>query len=170
MSLSLDNGGCKWRQLVASSKVPDELKECLSGYRLKKILVSQAEQAWEIYFQCLHEPDDKVRDSIAKVWSDHFGDTYRPVLHFETKKNYDDLESLSRQLWPEIVEKLAAELPSCRGWLHGAECSVTKDHLQIGIEQEIGWSYLMAQGVKDRLEKLFKEEYNLTVTVSIVLK
>jgi len=170
MSLLLDNDGCKWRQMVASAKVPDDLRDYLARFRLKRIMISQADKAWEIYFQCSFEPDERIQESIRKVWTDYFGTSYKTVLYFEQADTNEDLESIYRQKWPEIIERLADSLPSLRGWLHRAECFVANNHLQIEMDQEIGWSYLVAQGVKDRLERLLREEYNIPAAVSIVLK
>ena len=170
MSFLLDSNGDKWQQLLNSSRIPHDLEEGLTGFRLKKIIVSQAEKAWEIYFQCRNEPDGRIREHLVKIWTDHFGNMYKPVFHFEQVGWDCDVESIYRQKWPEIIEKLAESMPTCRGWLRGAECVVANNHLMINIEQEMAWSYLAAQGLKEKLERLLQEEYNLTATVSIVLK
>ena len=170
MSFPGGNNNEKWRQLLNQSQITDDLKECLAGCRVKKIIVSQAEKAWEIYFHCRIKPDESAGEYLHKIWTSHFGTAYKPVFYFDEMNGLDDLESVFRQKWPEILENLAESMPSCRGWLRDAAYAVDKNHLQVSVVQEIAWSYLMTQWAKDRLERMLQEEYGLKSTVSIVLQ
>ena len=169
MSLPINNSQFKWQEILNLSQLPQNTREYLSGCQLKNITVSQAEKAWEIYFTCPFEPNLDIIETLTPFWQDLFGCDLKPVFHFEPDKTSGKLENLSLHQWPKIVDQLAVNTPSLRGWLNDAQIKINGSALKITLRQEVGWAYLTSQGLKSRLESLLKDQYGMLTNVSIAL-
>ncbi len=157
-------------RLLGNTSVPQNMKEYLSCCRITKILVSQADKAWEIYFQCPFAPDGKMLEGLDSLWREAFGDSFSRKYHFEISTTYSSLEALYEKAWPDVLEKLYNLIPSCRGWLADAVYRVSAPTLQIIVKRESAWDYLTAHGVKNKLEEILQNEHRLTVQVILVLE
>ena len=158
----------KWKELLdQSAVVSQELKDFLVSCEVKKILVSQAEKAWEIYFCTAHEPTTEIKETLQALWVHFFGEKYTPVFYFEHSKIYPDLKSFCAEKWEDLITRLSNDIPSCRGWLEGATYQL-KDHtLKLILTQKIGCAYLTSRSVPSVLEKVLREEYQLEIKVVI---
>ncbi|MCR4440930.1 MAG: PolC-type DNA polymerase III [Peptococcaceae bacterium] len=168
MSLLQEKSESQWQKLISSTSLDQEVRDYLARCKVKRIMISQAENAWEIYFRCPKEPDAAARESIRSLWEGFFGKENRLVFHFEEEARYKSLADLCRQGWSEIVDKLAQNLPSCRGWLAEAGVIAGENRVVVEIPHEIGRSYLVAHGIKEKLECILKEEYHLPAAVCII--
>lgn len=161
--------GQQWQNILAAAEMTLECREYLSQCRIKKIAVSQANKAWEIYFSCPADPQGSIRRTLKEVWENLFGRAYETRFHFEVRKTYPSLDLLCQLYWEEIIEKLAGMIPSSRGWLAGAEHKVEQDNLQLIIHNELGWSYLVSRGAKENLQGIISQDYGLSAYVTILL-
>lgn len=169
MSIGYGKSFGEWQRMLIEAQVSPQCKEYLSACEIKKIMISQASKAWEIFFQCELEPPEELASELEVLWKGFFGEQFQPVFYFEVKKLYQNLQVLCQCSWEELIEKLAQLIPSSRGWLSEASYQVHEDKLQIVLHNELGWSYLVARGLKDKLEKLLEEEYNLIAQVTVTL-
>ena len=144
-----------------------EEKEFLNLCKVKKIIVSQAKQAWEISFHAPAEPSPEIEQFLRLEWKKVFGDKYKFIFHFEDDPTYPDLRTLCQEGWSELMEKLCLQIPSCRGWLEGVEYGLIGDTLQLILKQEIGCNYLLSRGAQSVLERILKEDYQLEAKVAI---
>jgi DNA polymerase-3 subunit alpha (Gram-positive type) len=151
----------KWQEILNQSSLSAEIIDFLNSCEIKKILVSQAKKAWEIYFCAPRQPAPETIKTLQMFWEKIFGQKYKPVFYFENNKVYSDLLTLCKEKWTEIIEKLCIEIPSCRGWLEGATYQVKGDSLQIVLTQKLGCAYLTSRSALLVLEKIIKNEYNL---------
>lgn len=166
--LHQDNAGwAKWKDLLQQVALPAPVSAFLSLCELKKICISQAEKAWDIYFQAPVKPTPEIEKSLHTIWEKVFGQNYRPVFYFTYTQTYPDLFTFCQECWSELMEKLCVKIPSCRGWLEGVSFDLEENFLRIILKQELGCDYLVSRGVPLILEKIIKEEYNLEAKVSI---
>lgn len=157
----------RWKKVLASSTLPKSVKEYLFQCKITKIMISQAEKAWEIYFESLQNPDDNIYQHLNNFWTDFFGSEYNPKFHFTITNKFTDFESLWKQEGSDILSNLCQKIPSCRGWLAGASYEIKNNLLQIIVKQEIGWAYLTSHGIVDKLEKIIEKEYQIDVQIQI---
>lgn len=158
-----------WQKTVAMSLFAGEVKDYLSRCEIKRIEVSQAENAWDIYFRCPDEPEERIIECIKEIWIDLFGEQFKPAFHFEVEKIYTDAASLCADCWEELKERISLLYPSCRVWLEDAGCQAGEDWLRLSVKQEAGWSYLTAHGLKEKMEALLRDEYRLAARVELVM-
>ena len=111
-----------------------------------------------------------IRDRLTVIWQNFFGQDCQPEFHFKVIESFESLKDLCENSWPELIERLAQAIPSSRGWLAEAKYQVCEDKLQLILNNELGWSYLVSRGLKDRLEQLLEKEYNLTTQVTVTLE
>ncbi|QNB45728.1 PolC-type DNA polymerase III [Thermanaerosceptrum fracticalcis] len=160
----------QWHIFLESLDVPSVLKQYLSQCSIKKIIVSQAENAWEIYFGCPKLPEAEELKLLTGAWQKYFHLNQSPKMYFQLNHTYPDLETLCQQCWQEIVDKLTVKIPSIRGWLAGAVYAISGRLLQIKINQEIGWLYLNNRHIKREIEQILENEYNIKADVELVLE
>ena len=157
----------KWKELFNQSLLSNEIREFLNSCEIKKILVSQAEKAWEIYFCTPIQPTMEMREVLQSFWEKAFGDFYKPVFHFESREVFTDLKILCQEKWEEILEKLSAQIPSSRGWLGGAKYQIDGNSLRIILKQKVGCAYLTKRGAQLVLQTFLRNEYNFEISVEI---
>lgn len=170
MAIDNNNRLMLWQQALVSSTLPKPIKEYLLHCKITKILISQADKAWEIYFASSQKPEDDIYKYLTKFWRDLFGAECNTRFHFTLANKYSNLKSLWKQREQEIIASLCRMIPSCRGWLAGASYEVTDNLLQIIVKQEIGWAYLTSHGIINQLETLLEKNYQLDVQVQITWK
>ncbi|MDD4047479.1 MAG: PolC-type DNA polymerase III [Clostridia bacterium] len=157
----------KWEHLIETVSLQEEYKNILLTCEIKKILVSQADKAWEIYFQVPSEPSSEIKEAIDKIWKDFFGEKYKTSFYFECIKTYDDLNTLCKECWDDFIKKLTKKIPSCRGWLQGVSFCVKDDKLHLIVKQKGGADYLSSRGINAVLEKILKNDYKMETKVVI---
>ena len=160
----------QWHIFLEFLDIPQSLKQYLSQCSIKKIIVSQAENAWEIYFGCRKLPDNEELMLLCRAWQKYFHLKHPPKMHFQLNPTYPDLETLCQHCWQEIIDKLTVKIPSIRGWLAGAVYNVSDNLLQIMINQEIGWLYLNNRRVSKEIEQILENEYSIKADVELVLE
>lgn len=160
----------EWYKELMQAQVSPESREYLAACKIMKIVISQATQAWEIYFQSELEPPEVLAAELTVIWQNFFGQDCQPEFHFKVIESFESLKDLCENSWPELIERLAQAIPSSRGWLAEAKYQVCEDKLQLILNNELGWSYLVSRGLKDRLEQLLEKEYNLTTQVTVTLE
>ena len=160
----------KWKELFDKSSYSSEVGDFINSCEIKKILISQAEKAWEIYFCSSEQPSMEMKEILQAFWENTFGPRYKIIFHFESSNNktYSDLKVLCAEKWGEIIEKLSAQIPSSRGWLEGAKYQVEKSTLQIVLKQKLGCAYLAKRGAQMILRDFLRDEYNLGAKVEII--
>lgn len=168
MSLNKGKGFEVWQKKLLEAQVRPETKQYLCQSEIKKIVISQADKAWEIYFESLKEPPDGIEAELEVIWKELFP-ACLPQFFFDTKKLFESLEMLCQSCWEEIVDRLSCSIPSSKGWLKKARYQVREDNLQILIANELGWSYLVSRGLREKLENLLAEEYDLNAHVTVAL-
>jgi DNA polymerase-3 subunit alpha (Gram-positive type) len=82
----------KWQEIVTLSTLTEAVKTYLTSCLIRKVTVSQAENAWEIYFICPFEPKPEYLVSLTEFWQSQFGHQFQPIFHFETEKQDTALE------------------------------------------------------------------------------
>lgn len=169
MSLVLGKGFGEWQKKLLQAQVTPQTREYLSDCEIKKIMISQTVRVWEIYFQSSRYPHAGLAEELAVFWEDFFGSQFQLKFHFEVKQHYANLELLCQAYWGEVIESLAQAIPSSRGWLLEAQYKAKQDNLQVIINNELGWSYLVSRGLKTKLEALLAQEYKLTANVTVTL-
>ena len=89
----------KWKKLLDKSSFSSEVREFINSCEIKKILISQAEKAWEIYFCSPQEPSTEIKETLQNFWENTFGQSYKIVFHFENSnsKIYSNLKVLCVQ-------------------------------------------------------------------------
>ncbi|MGI6144197.1 MAG: PolC-type DNA polymerase III [Peptococcia bacterium] len=159
----------KWKKLLDKSSFSSEVREFINSCEIKKILISQAEKAWEIYFCSPQEPSTEIKETLQNFWENTFGQSYKIVFHFENSnsKIYSNLKVLCAEKWEEIIGKLSTKIPSSKGWLEGAKYQVEKNTLQIVLKQKLGCAYLVKRGAQLLLQDLLRDEYNYEAKVEI---
>lgn len=160
----------EWQKSLMEARVSPQTREYLSDCEIKKIMISQTARVWEICFQSYRLPPEGITEELVLIWEELFGSQYRIEFYFENKKLCPNLETLGQTYWEEIVEKLAQSIPSGAGWLREAKYRVSGDLLQVIINNEMGWSYLVSRGLKRILEELLAQEYGLKTHVSVILE
>ncbi len=160
----------QWNIFVESLDLSPALKQYFLQCCIKKIIVSQAENAWEIYFGCPIQPEAEEIKDFSRAWQKYFQLPQPPKMYFQLNHSYPDLETLCSQSWHEIVDKLTSRIPSCRGWLADAAYGISGRLLRIRINQEIGWSYLNNRRIKKEIEQILENEYNIQADVELVLE
>lgn len=159
----------EWKRIITQADIDPIIKEYLEACHLKRLLVSQAETAWEIYFQCPYTPEKETADKLAQIWQDTFGSDFRYKFNFEIQNVLTDLNLVCQYHWNDIIDKINERIPSSRGWLVDAVYKVNGDKLQVLIKSETGWGYLASRGIKGELEKILREYYFGNAAVSVEL-
>lgn len=159
----------EWKKIVAGAGIEPKFREYLEACRLKKVLISQAEMAWEICFQCPYEPENEIREILVQIWQEMFGRDYNFKFQFEVRAVMNNLDMVCRHYWGEILNKLTVLIPSSRGWLADAAYKVKQDELQVTIKNEVGWGYLVSRGLKVKIEEILRKDYYITAQVNVDL-
>lgn len=157
----------KWKGILQQIALPEQVSNFLTACKIKKISISQAEKVWEIYFLAPNKPTPEIEKHLQMIWEKVFGQNYKPVFYFTYSQAYPDLFTLCQECWSELIEKLCAQVPSCKGWLEGASFDLEDNFLYIILQQELGCDYLVSRGVPLILEKIIREDYQLEAEILI---
>ncbi|MGI6606238.1 MAG: PolC-type DNA polymerase III [Peptococcia bacterium] len=151
----------KNQHLLFDEAIPFSVVNYLNSCELKQIVVSQAKNAWEITFLTTRElPTPEIEDFLRLSWQKSFGCQYQFIFHFEKVQSYDDLAELCQNNWAQLMDKLCAQIPSCKGWLEGSDYVAEGDTIQLILRQELGCHYLLSRGADTILAKILAEDYH----------
>lgn len=170
MAVNEETESVQWQKIFSSVELPAPIKQFISQCRIKKIQVSQADNAWEISFECPHEPPVATAEMIKNCWRAYFGDDQEFSLQFEVRKKYDSLSELYSQCWDRVMDKIASQYPSSKGWLGDASFVVNENRLEIVVKNEMAHQYLTSQGLEEIVRRILFHEYSCSVQVRIALE
>ena len=92
MSLVQGKSFGEWQKKLQQAQVTPQTREYLSNCEIKKIMISQTERVWEIYFQSSRQPHEGLQEELAVFWEDFFGCQYQPTFYFEVKQFFTSLD------------------------------------------------------------------------------
>ncbi len=168
MSMISGNDNKHWTKLVASADLQDDVKMYIMSCRIEKVRVSRKEGKWDIFLNAQSEPTEGVFASLHNIWQ-RFAPGSKVDFHFSNVQHSLELKELWEKQQEGVFEKLIVNNPSLRGWLVEADYLIEKERLQIVVGNETAYSYLNAQNIESKLEKLLAVEYNCKAQVAVIL-
>lgn len=147
----------------------EESKVYLKKCAIKDILVSQAEKAWEISFICPESSNEAIEDCARKLFEYIFGSLFSYKFIFQSTYDSVKIDSICGEHKEYLLDQLSSAFPICRTWMKNARFSVKGNCLQLYINQEIGWQYMISRNFSRYLEEIINKKYDLTVNVELLL-